>query len=261
MDGFFLTFDRGLNLLVQRWLGLAFWEQEATKIIGLTILIFFTIMILGDIYRGEIQNRHFKIKLISFPGANAAKDKELMWVPKDLTNQNIDQIKSSASFYLFYRDAFGKDRRRLLHTYDVRFKVRYARFQALLAADQGSDHRRETLEEEEGAESIAPRAEIVALDRSRASHVSRERKALFTKLEEEANQLRSSRLARWLRLKRQTDILDPKTYGIEVRFHFPINPYFLLYKHPDRDLRSTAWLTVLTSMFALLMQILFGYQD
>lgn len=184
-----------------------------------------------------------------------------MWVPKDLTNQNVDQIKSGASFYLYYRDEFGRDRRKLLHTFVIRFKVRYARFKATIATDLAADHRPEVMEETDDTSSDMPRAEIVALDRTRASLIMRERKAFFTQLEVRANRLRSSRFLRWTRMKRSADIRDPKTHGIEVKFHFPINPYFLLYKHPDRDLRSTAWLTVLTSLFALLMQILFGYTN
>ncbi len=38
-----------------------------------------------------------------------------------------------------------------------------------------------------------------------------------------------------------------------VKFEFSHDPLFVLTRHPDRELKMTAWLTVLTSMFALVM--------
>jgi hypothetical protein len=43
-----------------------------------------------------------------------------------------------------------------------------------------------------------------------------------------------------------------------VRLSFPINPLFLLTAHPDREVKTSAWLTLLTSFFAVVMQVLFG---
>jgi len=40
-----------------------------------------------------------------------------------------------------------------------------------------------------------------------------------------------------------------------VRFQFSSDPAFVLSKHPDRDVRMTAWLTVLTSLFAIAMEL------
>jgi hypothetical protein len=40
-----------------------------------------------------------------------------------------------------------------------------------------------------------------------------------------------------------------------IRFQFSNDPLFVLRKHPDRDVRMTAWLTVLTSLFALALEL------
>lgn len=40
-----------------------------------------------------------------------------------------------------------------------------------------------------------------------------------------------------------------------LKFQFSNDPLFVLTKHPDRDVRMTAWLTLLTSGFALLMEL------
>lgn len=53
-------------------------------------------------------------------------------------------------------------------------------------------------------------------------------------------------------------VCEPQALGLAVKFHFPINPHFLLYRHPDTNVRTTAWLTVLTSVFALFMQLIFS---
>lgn len=40
-----------------------------------------------------------------------------------------------------------------------------------------------------------------------------------------------------------------------LKFQFSNDPVFVLTRHPDRDVRMTAWLTVLTSVFALIMEL------
>jgi hypothetical protein len=40
-----------------------------------------------------------------------------------------------------------------------------------------------------------------------------------------------------------------------LKFQFSNDPLFVLTRHPDRDVRMTAWLTLLTSAFALLMEV------
>ena len=40
-----------------------------------------------------------------------------------------------------------------------------------------------------------------------------------------------------------------------LKFQFSNDPVFVLTKHPDRDVRMTAWLTLLTSAFAILLEL------
>ena len=40
-----------------------------------------------------------------------------------------------------------------------------------------------------------------------------------------------------------------------LKFQFSNDPIFVLRKHPDRDVRMTAWLTVLTSAFAIVLEL------
>jgi hypothetical protein len=57
--------------------------------------------------------------------------------------------------------------------------------------------------------------------------------------------------------------VEPEATGATylARIHFPSNPLFLLFSHPDREVKATGWLTLLTSVFALLAQFLFSAPD
>lgn len=54
INDFAADFLRGCGELAARWTALLFWEQEIIKVVGLVAIVLVTIMILGDIYRGEI---------------------------------------------------------------------------------------------------------------------------------------------------------------------------------------------------------------
>lgn len=63
------------------------------------------------------------------------------------------------------------------------------------------------------------------------------------------NWIRKLSAGKWARLR-------PGAVGnYYVRFRFSNDPIFVLRKHPDRDVRMTAWLTLLTSLFAIAMEL------
>lgn len=75
---------------------------------------------------------------------------------------------------------------------------------------------------------------------------------------ERANRVARARMgnfiSRWL--NRGVAQQRPNVVGsYYVKFEFSHDPLFVLTRHPDRDLKMTAWLTVLTSMFALVMDV------
>lgn len=39
-----------------------------------------------------------------------------------------------------------------------------------------------------------------------------------------------------------------------IKLEYPHNPWFVLTKHPDHDLKMAAWLTVLTTLFGFVME-------
>jgi hypothetical protein len=70
--------------------------------------------------------------------------------------------------------------------------------------------------------------------------------------------LRAAKSGNWLAQlgRRKWAKLRPGAVGnYYIRFQFSNDPLFVLRKHPDRDVRMTAWLTVLTSLFALALEL------
>jgi hypothetical protein len=241
------------------WLGVQITMQDVAKAVILTAFVFAILMILGDIYRGEIQNRFHRILLINTPRSNDREYGRGMQVPQDTISVSLDGVFSNALFYLQYRDCCGKLQRKPLHNYRVKLKVRRARFKESLAS-QLLNHDHKLPEEEAAAEEEhePAKAEIVSLAASRADIVRERRKDVFKAELDRYDRLKKYRLLRWIAGANSNTLREPSAEGLVVKFHFPIDPHFMLYKHPDTNIRSTAWLTVLTSVFALFMQMIYG---
>jgi hypothetical protein len=57
-------------------------------------------------------------------------------------------------------------------------------------------------------------------------------------------------------LKQRLEDERPNIFGsYYVRMQFSKDPRFVLFKHPNRELKMTAWLTVLTSFFSVAMDL------
>lgn len=240
------------------WLHISVTPQDWAKALILVALVLAILMILGDIYRGEIQNRLHRVFLINTPKTTDRDYAKGMQVPQETVPVTLDGVFSNAIFFLQYYDCTGRLRRKSLQTYRVKIKVRRARFRDSLAAQfQRDDHRLppdETAEEDSGP----VKGEIVSLAGSRADLIREQGKDAFSAELERYNQLKRSWIRRVFADTNLKLLRPPVREGLVVKFHFPINPHFMLYKHPDTNIRSTAWLTVLTSFFALIMQIIYG---
>lgn len=71
-------------------------------------------------------------------------------------------------------------------------------------------------------------------------------------------QVRKAKSGNWLQkvIHRGAAKRRPGAVGnYYLKFQFSNDPVFVLTRHPDRDVRMTAWLTLLTSAFALLMEV------
>lgn len=95
-------------------------------------------------------------------------------------------------------------------------------------------------------------ARIVSVGETRWELLTEARKEF---IRERAAQLDKSLNGNWL--EKSLPKKDPVNVfgGYHLRIQFSKHPAFVLFKHPNPDLKMTAWLTLLTSVFALVMDL------
>lgn len=245
------------------WLGIHPTGQDAVKAALLIVFALITLMILGDIYRGEIQNTMHRVRVIGNPRRDHEYRNSLQ-LPKYMVPPTLDGVYSDVILYYRYRDFRGRLRTRRLKTYRARLRVR-PRFTSGAAFGRERDHEYSEEELDRVAKEkpdldAAGRAgsEIVALAKSRADYINELWGGRMARAHSKWSKLERSRVRRFFVGVRSADLREPEQVGLLVKFHFPINPHFLLYRHPDSNVRSTAWLTVLTSCFAIFMQLVYS---
>lgn len=98
-------------------------------------------------------------------------------------------------------------------------------------------------------------AKLISLPEELVADLKADRAAF---IQECAGSLRIARSGSWWQRRKVRRLSDNRVsplggYYIDLRFHW--DPYFVLFRHPDRELKMTAWLTVLTSAFSLVMDL------
>jgi energy-coupling factor transporter transmembrane protein EcfT len=241
------------------WLGIHPTLQDLVKALILVVFVLAILMIVGDVYRGEIQNKLHRIRLIRHPASylsNVPRDITLQ-VPQSVVDLTLNNIFSNGLIYLRYRDSIGRLCTKRIIDYRVRFRVRLQAFAQNTAPNRMGDH--DYTAEETERLSNEPDPAIVSMAASRVDYIY---EGLVDKFQQrqvsEYKRLQASPLLRFFKGIRNQQLVEPEFVGLCMKFHFPINPHFLLYKHPDTNVRTTAWLTVLTSVFALFMQLIYA---
>jgi hypothetical protein len=97
--------------------------------------------------------------------------------------------------------------------------------------------------------------EAIFLALSRRLHANNARDNFMAKRIEQLRKAKSGNWAAKLQLGSASRRRPGAVGNYYMRFQFSNDPVFVLTKHPDRDVRMTAWLTVLTSLFAIVMEI------
>lgn len=244
------------------WLGINPTGQDAIKAGLLIVFALVTLMILGDIYRGEIQNTLHRVRLVGNP-ANDATYRNSLQLPKRMVAPTLDGVFTNVIIYYRYRDHRGRVRTRRLTQDRAKLRVR-STFPAATAVGHEADHAYSDDEKISLAKELPdlemagrPSSEIVAMARSKVDYINEQWSGRMAKADSVWSKLSRSKVRRFFARVKEEDLQQPEKIGLVVKFHFPINPYFLLYKHPESNVRSTAWLTVLTSLFAIFMQLVY----
>ncbi|MCR6643699.1 MAG: hypothetical protein NVV62_03830 [Terricaulis sp.] len=205
------------------------------KYLLLVIAVIALLWVIGDVYRGEIQNRDMAIDVISHdrPGYGAA---DVLFTRRTFDTR-AERLPAKIIVEHRFLIAHG-DRQlsRRVRVFRRAFKLNAMSKQTTLLRD-GQFAFQEDIEKE-----IKNRAEYltrVALRKYRGN------------------------LSNMIARRFHKDWEEPEAIGATylARIHFPSNPYFLLFQHPDREVKATGWLTLLTSAFALFAQFLFTSPD
>jgi hypothetical protein len=176
-------------------------------------------------------------------------------LPQTLVPLTMNDIFSNVLIYFRYRDCNGKVRSKRVESYRVRFRVRKNANPSALAAGHESDHKYTPDEEDQFSEET--NVSIITMAASRVDYIEIGKAQPIMEKERARYQAQQKKSLGQMLFKNNR-ICEPEPLGLAVKFHFPIDPHFLLYKHPDTNVRTTAWLTVLTSVFALFMQLIYS---
>lgn len=276
-----------LALLPRDWPGaFVLFEQlfanQLMRAFGLLVLVYVTIRIIASVYSGQ-KNRAELGPVAIRPHVSNRYDRKTVRVPHKLIEMGLDGVVADCKVVYAYTDANGKRRRRVVHEIkNASLSVSPSSIREsrdIIYGQEVPSVPREFVcfpaEFEEPAETLPP-APADALEYANlhkildawredddaviiSMHSDDKEEIAAGKIEFINDRVEAQKKAKekWLASKTTFPGLRknrPNVVGsYYVQFEFSHNPFFVLTRHPDRDLKMTAWLTVLTSVFALLM--------
>lgn len=219
------------------WFGLDLSIQTLIKCAILSLLLIGLLLVIAVLYRGEMQNRDIVGVLREF--ADTTHSDELVFARKTL-DIKTETAAANVSVYVTFQVRIGEStqyRRKRVFSGAMRLKMRAQAREPIGEGNFGVNPERHTR--------IAKK--IAEFEKSEAARAER----LATPFWEQVPIIKH--------LVRLPIKPHEVTHGeTAIRLAFPINPIYLLTAHPDREVKASAWLTLLTSFFAVIMQIFFG---
>ena len=250
---------------------------------ALVVIVYLTIRVIASIYSGDKQGAELgPVAIRAHTSARYGRDTVRM--PHALMPMAMDGVSACCKIFYVYNDSRGRRRKHLVHTVrDAKLSLspvdlprvkdviygqeipeavatRHVCFppvdvQEVAGAVPGtpesaSDYAKlhgiiESWTEDDSAAWISTSADVkdeigvgkIDFIRLRANGIAKVEKGFFNRLH--------------FRPRYEN---RPNCVGsYYLKFEFSHEPLFMLTRHPDRDLKMTAWLTILTSMFALIM--------
>ncbi len=277
-----------VNALPKGWdawlmLGETILANPWARTLALILIVYFTIRVIASIYSGDKQGA--ELGPVAIRAHTSAKfGRETVRMPHALMPMAMDGVSATCKVFYVYNDTRGRRRKHLVHTIhnanlsvspvnlprvrdviygqeipdDVATRhvcfppvdvqeingqvpgtpdtaVEYARINRIL----------ESWTEDDTAVWVSTSADVkdeigvgkIDFIASRATGIAKVERGFFNRL--------------YFRPRYEN---RPNCIGsYYLKFEFSHEPLFVLTRHPDRDLKMTAWLTILTSMFALIM--------
>jgi hypothetical protein len=265
-----------------------FLEHPAVRTVGLLLIVFLTIRAIAAIYGGEIQNGKYGPLGLRPHSAQALGEKDIR-LPRALIPMGLDGVHAVCEIFYAYNDRRGRRvEQRLFVIHDARINVVPSPLPRVVSAIYGLEatdairalHSEDVVfptseleAEPQGAEPTSSSvgdylakhriietwteddaALLISVHQKVLKRIADEREVFITGA---AEKLREAREGNWWSRRRARNLARkrPNVIGsFYVRFKLSRNPWFILTRHPDRDLKMTAWLTVLTSVFAMIME-------
>ena len=256
-------------------------ENPWTRGLALIVIVFFTIRVIASIYSGDKQGAELGPVAIR-QHSSARYGRDTVRMPHQLMPMTMDGVSAQCKIFYVYNDARGRRRRYLVHT------VKQA---TLSISPVNLSAVKDIIFGQEVPEGVATQhvcfppvdiqdngqpipatppmaSDYVKLHKILESWTEDDtavRVSMSTDVKEEiatskidfiqdyAKRLEKADRGWRLGFKR-LHVNRPNVVGsYYLKFEFSHDPLFVLTRHPDRDLKMTAWLTILTSMFALIM--------
>lgn len=256
-------------------------ENPWTRGIALAIIVLLTIRVIAGIYSGDKQGAELgPVAIRQHTSARYGRDTVRM--PHHLMPMTMDGVSATCKIFYVYNDARGKRRKHLVHTIKQSTlsisPVALNQVQGMIVGqevpqDVATQHVCFPPVDVQDTNQPVPGTPKTAVEYVRLHNIlenwteddSAVRVSMSTDVKDEiaTNKVAfissySDRLTKadrgWrLGFKRLHDNRPNVIGSYYLKFEFSHDPIFVLTRHPDRDLKMTAWLTILTSMFALIM--------
>lgn len=239
---------------------LVFWNHPLGKALLLLGGVFVIVWLIALIYSGEVQRSLSGPIEFRVPSGRPL-DERVIQAPRAIIPQKLDGLWANCTFFLVYVDARGRSVQSPIYKRHMQLTVLPRRLNARpeLATLMIKDAY-------EGIENLTfdrvtePDSEAVCLAGSIGDTITSNAMKRLREPIERLERIRRIPIWRFFRrdsaAKRRPAPDQEATIQFRMRFH--TSPWFVLSSHPDREVKTTAWLTVLTSIFALAMQLMYG---
>lgn len=258
--------------------------NQLMRAFGLLVLVYITIRIIASVYSGEKHRAELGPVAIR-SHVSGRYDHKTVRVPHKLIEMGLDGVHADCKVFYAYTDANGKRRRELVKEIkNARLSVSpttipIGKKEDVIYGQEVPPVPRENvcfpleIEEpelifpapDEDARVYAARHRIierwqedddaitVSMSADAKEEVSDGKVEFIQDSIARIQKAKADWLLRRTAFKRLWKTRPNVVGSYYLQFEFSHNPFFVLTRHPDRDLKMTAWLTVLTSVFALLM--------
>lgn len=252
------------------------------RTLALILIVYFTIRVIASIYSGDKQGAELgPVAIREHPSSRY--DDNTIRLHRDLMSMNMDGVSANCQVLYVYTDAKGRRRRKVVYREDdIQLSIAPQKIRRADKIDGQEIPDVPTtyvcfppLETEELPDTISPMqekavdyarhhrilenwhdddsAQIISAGSEFMQQVASGKEQFIFECVASQAELKEGSLGHRLHFKRRRNNRPNVVGSYYLKFEFSHEPLFVLTRHPDRDLKMTAWLTILTSMFALIM--------